>query len=103
MEWVPLLIISRGNSRLVHLLQGLSLPLLALLLLSNRKHKLKFSDGDWVTDQPKPFFSNFVSALLTYEFAKLNDKLKNIGKWLNIIGIIIWELNGINTVPINIS
>ena len=26
MEWVPLLIISRGNSRIVHLLQGLSLP-----------------------------------------------------------------------------
>jgi len=43
MEWVPLLIISRGNSRIVHLLQGLSLPLLALLLFSNRKDKLKFS------------------------------------------------------------
>ena len=64
MEWVPLLIISRGNSRLAHLLQGLSLPLLALLLLSNRKDKLKFSDGGWVTVQPKPLFATFASALL---------------------------------------
>jgi hypothetical protein len=40
MEWVPLLIISCGNSRIVHLLKALSLPLLALLLLSNRKDKL---------------------------------------------------------------
>jgi hypothetical protein len=61
MEWVPLLIISRGNSRLAHLLQGLSLPLLALLLLSNRKDKLKFSDGDWVTDQPKPLLQLFLA------------------------------------------
>ena len=87
MEWVPLLIISAGNSRIVHLLQGLSLPLLALLLLSKRKDKLKFSDGDWVTGQPKPLVATFASALLagkiTYEFAKLNDKLKNLGKWLS--------------------
>jgi len=64
MEWAPLLIISCGNSRLAHLLHGLSLPLLALLLLSNRKDKLKFSDSDWVTDQPKPLFATFASALL---------------------------------------
>jgi hypothetical protein len=57
MEWVPLLIISCGNSRIVHLLQGLSLPLLALLLFSNRKDKLNFSDGDWVTG-----FATFASA-----------------------------------------
>jgi hypothetical protein len=89
MEWVPLLIISRGNSRLAHLLQGLSLPLLALLLLSNRKDKLKFSDGDWVTGQPKPHFATFASGDLagkmTYKFAKLNDKhtYENDGKLLS--------------------
>jgi len=37
MEWVPLLVFSCGNSKIVHLLQGFSLPLLALLLLSSRK------------------------------------------------------------------
>jgi hypothetical protein len=56
------------------------LPLLALLLLSNRKGKLKFSDGDRVMGQPKPHFATFASALLagkiTYIFAKLNDKLR---------------------------
>ena len=64
MEWVQLLIISRGNSKLFHLLQGLSLPLLALLLLSNRKEKLNFSDGDWVTGQPKRLCATCASALL---------------------------------------
>ena len=64
MEWVQLLIISRGNSKLFHLLQGLSLPLLALLLLSKRKDKLKFSDSDWVTGQPKLPFATLASALL---------------------------------------
>ena len=64
MEWVRLLIVSRGNSRIVHLLQGLSLPLLALLLLSNRKEKLNFSDGDWVTGQPKRLCATCASALL---------------------------------------
>ena len=64
MEWVPLLIISRENSRIVHLLQGLSLPLLVLLLLSNGKDKLKFTDSDWVTGQPKPLFATFASVML---------------------------------------
>ena len=60
MEWEPLLI----KFKLVHLLQGLSLPLLALLLLSNRKEKLNFSDGDWVTGQPKRLCATCASALL---------------------------------------
>ena len=66
MEWVPLLIVLLvvENSRIVNLLQGLSLPLLALLLLSNRKDKLKFSDSDWVTGQPKPLFATFASVML---------------------------------------
>jgi hypothetical protein len=64
MEWVPLLIISRENSRIVHLLQGLSLPLLVLLLLSNGKDKLKFTDSDWVTGQPKPLIATFASVML---------------------------------------
>jgi hypothetical protein len=50
---MPLLIIKYENSRTFHLLQGLSLPLLALLLLSNKNDKFKFSDSGWVTDQPK--------------------------------------------------
>jgi len=37
-------------------LQGLSLPLLSLLLLSKIQINYKFSGGDWVTGQPKPFF-----------------------------------------------
>ena len=62
MEWVPLLIVLlvMENSRIVNLLQGLSLPLLALLLLSNRTDKLKFSDGDWVTCQPKPVYIIYI-------------------------------------------
>jgi len=36
-------------------LQGLSLPVPSLLLLSN---------SDWVTGQPKPLFETFASALL---------------------------------------
>ena len=87
MEWVPLLIISRGNSRIVCLLQGLSLFLLVLLFLLNRQDKLKFSNGDGVTGQPKPLFATFASGDLagkiTHQFPKLNDKLKNIGKWLS--------------------
>ena len=89
MEWVSLLIISRGNSKIVHLLQGLSLPLLALFLLSNRKDKLKFSDGDWVMGQPKPHFATLASGDLAgkmmYKFAKLNDKhtYENDGKLLS--------------------
>jgi mannose/fructose-specific phosphotransferase system component IIA len=57
MEWGPLLIVLlvMENSRIVNLLQGLSLPLLALLLLSNRKDKLKFCDSDWATGQPSNF------------------------------------------------
>jgi hypothetical protein len=68
MKWVPLLVISGGTGICFHLLQGLLLPLLSLLLLSNRQDKTwinyKFSGGDWVTGQPKPFFETFASALL---------------------------------------
>jgi hypothetical protein len=42
----------------------MSLPLVALLFLSSRKDKLKFSDGDWVAGQPKPVFATSASALL---------------------------------------
>ena len=67
--------------------QGLSLPLLALLPLSNRKDKQNFSEGDWVTSQPKPLFATFASEDLAgnfeYNFSKLNDKLKHKGTWLS--------------------
>jgi sorbitol-specific phosphotransferase system component IIC len=42
-------------------LQSWLLPLLSLLLLSNRQ---EFSGGDWVTGQIKPLFETFASALL---------------------------------------
>jgi hypothetical protein len=45
-------------------LQGLSLPLLSMLIFSTNRINYKFSGGDWVTGQPKPFFETFASALL---------------------------------------
>ena len=65
-------------------LQSWSLPLLSLLHCQTDRINYKFSGGDWVTGQPKPFFETFASALLaggkiTYKFAKLSRKLKNIG------------------------
>jgi len=65
MKWVPLLVISRGNSRIIHLLQGLSLPLLTLLLLSSRKDKTTSSlaaTGSRVSQSR--FFATFARALL---------------------------------------
>jgi hypothetical protein len=41
MKWVPLLVVSGGTGVFFHLLQGLSLPLLSLLLLSNKQDKLQ--------------------------------------------------------------
>ena len=52
-EWISLLIIKYKNLRIFHFLQGLSLPLLALLLLSNKNNKFKFSNNGWVFNQPK--------------------------------------------------
>ena len=45
-------------------LQSWSLPLLSLLLCQTDRINYKFSGGDWVTGQPKPFFETFASALL---------------------------------------
>jgi len=56
----------------------MSLPLVALLFLSSRKDKLKFSDGDWVTGQPKPLFATFASALLAgIYWVKLRIRAQN--------------------------
>jgi len=41
MKWVPLLVVSVGTGIFFHLLQGLSLPLLSLLLWSNKQDKLE--------------------------------------------------------------
>jgi len=49
---------------LEYLLQGLLLPLLSLLFLSNRKRNYKLSGGGWVTGQPKPLIATVASALL---------------------------------------
>ena len=49
-KWAPLLAISGGGTgKLFHLLQGSSLPLLSLLLLSSRQDKLQvLSGGDFL-------------------------------------------------------
>ena len=68
-------------------LQNWSLSLLSLLLCQTNRINYKFSGGDWVTGQPKPFFEAFASGDLagkiTYKFPKLSRNLKNIGKLLS--------------------
>ena len=61
-------------------------PVVTMALATDRIN-YKFSGGDWVTGQPKPFFQNFASGDLvgkiTYKFAKMSRNFKNIGKLLS--------------------
>ena len=64
MKCVTLLVISGGTGIFVHLLQGLSLPLLSLLLLLSTQDKLQVLWWRLGQGQPKPLFEIFASALL---------------------------------------
>ena len=68
MKCVPLLVISGGTGIFFHLLQGLLLPLLSLLLLSNIKDELYNVIQvllRQVTGQPKTLLATLARALLT--------------------------------------
>ena len=56
------LVMSHGTTN-AHPLQGLSLPLLSLLLFQAERINY-ISGGDWVAGQPKPLFATLASALL---------------------------------------
>ena len=58
MKWVPLLVVSGGTGISAELVVAFAVT----VALSNKHYK--FSGGDWVTGQPKPFFETFASALL---------------------------------------
>ena len=66
MEWVPLLIISRGTGCIVAPAAGLVFVFAVTVAFVKRKGQTQvvFSGGDWVTGQPKPLFATLASALL---------------------------------------
>ena len=63
MKWMPLLVISGGTGISAELVVAFAVTDVFVKQAGGRIN-YKFSGGDWVTGQPKPFFETFARALL---------------------------------------